>query len=205
MQLFQTQILRCHRKVLQKMASVSQDFLFLGQILSLCNQTWGRFHFYPAWRSSDGSEKRQTQLEPHAASAEKGKRVCALRAGLSCDAFVMCIDEEHVICTPVSATVSELYVLAKKQELIPMCWILSLEMGRSGLNDCSNGWAGEKEAGRCQMSGLDTHYLCFSPFKAGPFMLPQAAVPFSSSLPFGFGEFGISFTRSSWLLCMWPQ
>lgn len=40
------------------------------------------------------------------------------------------------------------------------------------------------------MSGLGTHCLCFSPFKAGPFMLPQAAVPFSSSLPFGLGSSG---------------
>lgn len=99
-----------------------------------------------------------------------------------------------LFCTPVSATVSELSVLAKKQELIPMCWILSREIGRSGLNDYSNGWAGKKEAGRCEMSDLDTHCLCFNPFKAAPFVFPQAAVPFSSSLPFDFGEFGISFT-----------
>lgn len=50
-----------------------EPFLFLGQILSLCGQTQGRFHFYPVWRSSDGSEERQTQLELHATSAEKGK------------------------------------------------------------------------------------------------------------------------------------
>lgn len=70
-----------------------EPFLFSGQRLSLCDQTGGRFHFYPAWRSCDGSEKRQTGLEPHAASAAKGKWVCALRAGLSSDAFVMCIDQ----------------------------------------------------------------------------------------------------------------
>lgn len=113
--------------------------------------------------------------------------------------------EAALFCTSVSATVSELFVLAKKQELIPRCWILSLEMGRSGLNDYSNGWVGEQEAGRCEMSGLDTHCLCFNPFKAASFMLPQAAVPFSSSLPFDFGEFGINFTYNSWLLCTWPQ
>lgn len=58
------------------------------------------------------------------------------------------------------------------------------------------------------MSGLDTHCLCFRAFKTAPFMLPQAAVPFSSSLPFGFGEFGISFTwnmHMAAVMLMWAK
>lgn len=177
-------------------------FPFLGQLVGLCDQTRGRFHFYPVWRSSDGSEEGQTRLEQRSELCKGEMGLCSQ----SCDAFVMWIDEKQHYFVPLyqQLCLNSLF-LQKKQELIPRCWILSLEMGRSGLNDYSNGWVGEQEAGRCEMSGLDTHCLCFNPFKAASFMLPQAAVPFSSSLPFDFGEFGINFTYNSWLLCTWPQ
>lgn len=138
-----------------------EPFLFLGQILSLWDQTQGRFHFCPAWRSSDGSEKRQTQLELHAASAEKGKWVWALRAGLSCDAFVMWIDEEQhyfVLCisncvwtlrscreTGINPNVLN-FISGNGQ--IRFKWLFKVEL--------------EREAGRCEISGLDTQCLCFS-------------------------------------------
>lgn len=35
-----------------------------------------------------------------------------------------------------------------------------------------------KRVGDPEMSNLDVQYLCFSPFKVGPLMLPLAAVPF---------------------------
>lgn len=35
-----------------------------------------------------------------------------------------------------------------------------------------------KKLGDPEMSDLDIRYLCFSLFKAGPLMLPLAAVPF---------------------------
>lgn len=97
-----------------------EPFLFLGQTLSLWEQTRGRFHFYPVWRSCDGSEERQTRLEPHAASAEKGKQVWAPRAGLSCDAFVMCIDEQQhhfVLCIS-----SSVWTLCSCKETGINCW-----------------------------------------------------------------------------------
>lgn len=153
--------------VLQKMASVSQDLNlsnFLGQILSLYDQTQGRFHFYPAWRSSDGSEKRQTGLERSQRALERGNRSVLSELGWAVTHLGGVLMRGSIILYSCISSCGWTLCSCKKQELIPMCWGLSLEMGRSGLNGYSKGWAGDKEAGRWEMSGLDTHSL-LQPFE----------------------------------------
>lgn len=51
-----------------------EPFHFLGQILSLCAQTRGRFHFYPAWRSCDGSEKSKHGWSSTQRALKRGNR-----------------------------------------------------------------------------------------------------------------------------------